>query len=134
MTIKELAPYLPYELKVHHLSWNTELIMDSDGGSVTSLSIDDVPEYAAPILRPLLDLTKEIEHNGEIITPIFHLQDVHPDYHVYEENNECYIQDLCNLNMFYMLNCIKYSAKLFEWHFDVFGLIEKGEAIDINTL
>ena len=24
--------------------------------------------------------------------------------------------------------------KLFEWHFDVFGLIEKGLAIDINTL
>ena len=24
--------------------------------------------------------------------------------------------------------------KLFEWHFDIFGLIEKGLAIDINTL
>jgi hypothetical protein len=24
--------------------------------------------------------------------------------------------------------------KLFEWHFDVFGLISKGLAIDINTL
>lgn len=24
--------------------------------------------------------------------------------------------------------------KLIEWHFDVFGLIEKGLAIDINTL
>ena len=24
--------------------------------------------------------------------------------------------------------------QLFEWHFDVFGLIEKGIAIDINTL
>jgi hypothetical protein len=24
--------------------------------------------------------------------------------------------------------------KLFEWNFDVFGLIEKGRAIDINTL
>jgi hypothetical protein len=25
-------------------------------------------------------------------------------------------------------------GKLFEWHFDVFGLIEKGLAIDINTI
>ena len=25
-------------------------------------------------------------------------------------------------------------SKLIEWHFDVFGLIEKGLAIDINTL
>ena len=30
----------------------------------------------------------------------------------------------------------KYSviSKLFEWHFDVFGLINKGLAIDISTL
>ena len=26
------------------------------------------------------------------------------------------------------------AQKLFEWHFDVFGLIEAGLAIDINTL
>ena len=25
-------------------------------------------------------------------------------------------------------------CKLLEWHFDIFGLIEKGLAIDINTL
>jgi hypothetical protein len=25
-------------------------------------------------------------------------------------------------------------VKLFEWHFDVFGLIDAGLAIDINTL
>ena len=26
------------------------------------------------------------------------------------------------------------AIKLIEWHFDIAGLIEKGEAIDINTL
>ena len=29
---------------------------------------------------------------------------------------------------------IELFQKLFEWHFDVFGLIEKGLAVDINTL
>jgi len=33
-----------------------------------------------------------------------------------------------------VLHQLQLFEKLFEWHFDVFGLIEKGLAIDINTL
>ena len=78
-----------------------------------------------PIVHPLSNLTKEIEHNGEVFIPqdkiweIFAVKIEEPIKH-------------------YDLKIIQYPfnvvIKLIEWHFDIAGLIEKGEAIDINTL
>jgi hypothetical protein len=39
-----------------------------------------------------------------------------------------------NESPLYQVGGYKEMQKLFEWHFDVFGLIEKGLAIDINTI
>ena len=82
-----------------------------------------------PILRPLSDLTKEIEHNGEKFVPI-----------VYLCNSELYgysdLRYMINSNNFNSIESLSFKSfnKIMEWHFDVFGLIEKGLAIDINTM
>jgi len=39
-----------------------------------------------------------------------------------------------NGDIFHVPHQFELWSKCFEWHFDVFGLIEKGLAIDINTL
>lgn len=84
-----------------------------------------------PILRPLSLLIKEIEINGEKFVPSSRLYrdfDLSPNYYgrlgmLFNGNG---IDD--PIHGYLVVN------KLFEWHFDVFGLIEKGLAIDINTL
>lgn len=92
-------------------------------------------------LRPLSDLTKPIEHNGEMFVPIKELCNLYgAKFDKPYQNNMCAgfiygfaAHDVLNLkniekNEFWKIH------KLIEWHFDIVGLIEKGEAIDVNTL
>ena len=83
-----------------------------------------------PILHPLSDLTKEIEHNGEKFVPIERLSKL---------NGMSAIRDMDTIALYIQesgLNFIPYVIinLLVSWHFDIAGLIEKGEAIDINTI
>lgn len=149
MELKHLATYLPYGLKFYDevsektfdaLSFITKPIQDylNYMGSIDQLLKD---EKLKPILRPLSDLTSKIEHNGERFVPIEYFEIGDDDKYPYEFDNG-------NIKLIQKLKTIKkYSTyfdisflpfevvrQLIEWHFDVFGLIEKGEAIDINTL
>jgi hypothetical protein len=76
-------------------------------------------ENVKPILRPLSDLDKEITHDGKTFNPKFVIDMAFPSERM-------------------GLNPATWShrvvTKLQEWHFDVFGLIDNGLAIDINTL
>jgi len=76
-----------------------------------------------PILRPLSLLTKEIEHLGERFVP--YDTNIFTKYRM----NTLHPKHINIVGMPYW--CVQ---KLIEWHFDVFGLIEKGLAVDINTL
>lgn len=118
---------------------------------------------AKPIYHPLSDLTKEIKHNGEKFVPIVKIAEmafspisktIITNYSLGQNNNNVFIEftqndmDLvCNYskkwNHFelkkenkYLLILGQYELyqKLFEWKFDVFNLIEKGLAIDVNIL
>lgn len=73
-----------------------------------------------PILRPLSDLTKEIEIDGKKFTP-------NKVLHWNNEGREIF---------FIYPETTSYSdiQQLYEWHFDVHGLIKSDLAIDINTL
>ena len=75
------------------------------------------------ILRPLSDLTKEIEHNGERFVPI--------EYFLGDDDvlilNAVQINDLSYLPY----NLIQ---KLLSWNFDIFGLIESGLAVNLNEI
>ena len=120
LELKHLAPYLPYclniyinDLRDHVNNFTLELYKD--------ISLKDVIDNEnKPILRPLSYLTKQIEHNGEKFLLIDFLLD--KDIIVY------------NPNIDYRLLRFGDIEKLLKHHFDVFGLIDKGLAIDINTL
>lgn len=77
-----------------------------------------------PILHHLSDLIKPIEHNGEILT-LSEMLDLAPN----EMSLNHFISMIQNKHISIMELMI-----LIEHHFDIAGLIEKGEAIDVNTL
>lgn len=69
LTIKELAPYLPYDLTVmgNIRGIDTECCL-------TTWNIEShIQGQSKPLLRPLYSLTEEIEHNGEKFVPIIEL-------------------------------------------------------------
>ena len=135
LELKHLAAYLPYNLEMKGLDGSIALLNCDSGISLGKYGIEWVlrTQKAKPILRPLSDLTKEIEVNGEKFVPIEWLI---KNYTIYRYQ---FIED-----KFYSLNFSKYVLytempydvvqKLHEWHFDTFGLIDAGLAIDINTL
>jgi hypothetical protein len=76
-----------------------------------------------PILRPLSDLNKIIEINGEVFVPTSKMTlDADLDLDAYERS---YV----NLDEF-----LDNYFLLLSWHFDIFGLLEQDLAVDINTL
>lgn len=119
LELKHLAPYFPYRLNMCKIDNGKYFIVDLQILNI----IRDYDDWK-PILRPLSDLTKEIEHNGKTFVPIEELE----GYHDFSVMNFEWIGK----------NPLRYPysiiQKLFEWRFDVFGLIDAGLAIDINTI
>jgi hypothetical protein len=123
LEIKHLAPYLPYKILVGDGRTPFEL---------TRSNLSNVSQYITEIyLRPLSDLTKEIEHKGEKFVPIewfeekYYTLDLHKQcLKLLEEDGENWINQSD-----YML-----VQHLIEWHFDIFGLIENNLAININLI
>lgn len=135
--LKYLAAYLPYRVKATsgcftHTEKGNVLILHN----LTTNTINDAYDNSwRLILRPLSDLNKEIEHNGEKFIPIDELS-----YLISENNmgyNDHYI-DYENPDNVLFIDWTKQPffiiEELLEWHFDIFGLIEKNFAIDINTI
>ena len=142
LELKHLAPYLPYNLKVSKLHvMHTCLGI----GSIDHILTTQKEAYK-PILRPLSDLTKEIEINGEKFVPIVELAKIaYPDL-VWEFDRTRAISEwkkepayfFFQKNSFFAClfnnaipNQIVLFNKLFEWHFDVFGLINQGLALPL---
>lgn len=129
MTKQEfLAISLPYKLRVniHHL---TNMIF----GSVWyTREFEDREIISKPILHPLTDLTKEIEHNGEVFVPTTRLKLLYE----FESDNVCEIRMYINSGWTSSISELPLDIvlQLISWHFDLFNGIESGEAIDVNTL
>lgn len=156
LQIKHIAPYLPYGLKcqlnrlgVFNLDeeypiphndiceitnlvkvgndWEVE-ISGSGDCSFGMIGLDEIEIF----LRPLSDLYKEID--GEVPADILFPKEFYSLIDFYEEHNrenqiQSFIKDGSNW-------CEPYSfwEYLFSKYFDVFGLIDKGLAIDKNTI
>ena len=143
LELKHLATYLPYSLKLIVSSVDGsdyELLtglISQNGQSIAQISntdyyLDDVEENdfsIAPILRPLSDLTKEIEINGEKFVPLdWFDKNYAPLECSHKEMQKHFMKDTLKTMPYLVIE------KLIEWHFDVFGLIENNLAININTL
>ncbi len=144
LTIEHLAPYLPYGLKlidhmgnkcnISYLSTKRIAFIDINGyGDVQKLNWRYASGKIKPILRPLSDLTKEIEVNVEkliVADIIFPKEEYKTDFERKVDIGALQLQNAISHS------CTFFSVVqvLFKYHFDVFGLIENNLAIDINTL
>jgi hypothetical protein len=150
LTIKHLSPYLPYDLKVktkignlilcqlnNCTKWEAWFYFEQESKNKKQIynfknltnshgiGRGFLLKEITPILRPLSDITKEIEVNGKTFVPFQLLRE--KGFHVSDEWIEEGINDSLN-------SAYEFVQLLIEWHFDVFGLIKKGLAIDINEL
>ena len=136
--LKDIAAYLPYGLKViyeEHFGLNDYEIKDINAVNVCSGTIEILCNHSyiwtdkyKTILVPLSDLTKEI--NGKIgLTELLKLNSFNTDLMSWEEQLEY-------LDIFTKKDLINLADALwmFEHHFDIYGLIDKRLAVDINTL
>ena len=111
---------------------NMEFIHDND------LIFSNCMKPMQVILHPLSDLTKPITvpgyNDGKEFVPIDILLP-ESDYIGIEYMRDEHIHDFINKNNRLDL-CYPFSfwQKLYQWHFDLEGLIRSGLAIDINTL
>lgn len=128
LELKHLAPYLPYELKILN-GWG-------DVKTLKYFHLDDEGngfiKHVKPILRPLSDLrtAKLFDNYGDekltAIEEFYGNWDLTPyDWVLTEVSDGKQLERLLELSY----NVID---KLLEHHFDVFGLIDNGLAIDIN--
>ena len=146
LELKHLAPYLPYGVKSMDVNTNEVRLVtllhatyDRETVGHNHLIYDGLlMSKHLLVLHNLSDLTKPITHEGQTFVPVDALNS---DGEVaFEYGKNAYGKDyLC----FYYadgLDSLSFSdiegirSKLLEWHFDVFGLIDKNLAIDINTL
>ena len=159
LELKHLAPYLPYSLKViddAHFEPTTLFGLDKNSVfTLTNVIWTFFYKEIKPILHPLSDLTKEIEHNGEKLVPAIELAKLSVELGFYKDVSPSMGFDYSIVNKpfgkmlkiskngqwvlivsFNNVDRLKHSfyEKLLEWHFDVFNLIPNNLAIDINTL
>lgn len=165
LELKYLAGYLPYKLKIktergiETMSTLTENCVNIDYEDIYWFGQKHEPDEFKPLLRPLSDLTKEIEVNGEkfipmielaklalsvkfLIKPIVDSQFLKVTFEGHNEDYSLLINkglDFCLSNVSLgrqhnvrISNQLQLFQKLYEWHFDIHGLIEKGLAIDMS--
>ncbi len=141
LEFKHLAAYLPYSLrgkmvmKSGKLSAGMDISLDMirDSGIANTNGRTDI-FIIKPILRPLSDLNRFIEHNGEMFVPLEELQDWQELY--MDKNRELCEKEDGSHKVWVLETTLSYKSVslLLEWHFDVFKLIENNLAIDINIL
>ena len=120
LELKHLAPYLPYELEVKVINDRKVLALNN---STLNISLDRVlkSDYCFPILRPLSEYKK------------------YPD--IIEQFSD-YSLEQFEIAFFSFVNCLNKLDKvnytimelMFKHHLDIFDLISKGLAVDINTI
>ncbi|TDQ27677.1 hypothetical protein [Tenacibaculum caenipelagi] len=132
---KHITPYLEHQVKcvitdeitkiidtIDSLHVNPDVLLTTTQGYDFYLDADCNDCALELALRPLSYLKKRfLTEHGWIDL-----------YETFNENERSQILR----NDFNPLTMLSYTSiqRVFEWHFDVFGLIEKGLAVDINTL
>lgn len=145
LKLEHLTPYLPYGLRAlfghDGVRIMTVCTRSHVGRNLECGSGNFIYTYnrVKPILRPLSDLTKEIEHDGEKFVPNVKLKHIRIGIDIYKPLNldrplEINIETENYSQQIDLYDGYLVVQKLIEWHFDVFGLIDKDLAVDINTL
>jgi hypothetical protein len=139
LELKHLAPYLPYKVKCRSKTTGTVFTITgfNDRKDITTFGDLVMSKFESTqlLLRPLSDLTNEIEIDGKKLIPIHELIIIADGYVSDEENYSYWWYSYINGISQYSVDVHrKIENKLYEWIFDIFGLIKKGIAVDINTV
>jgi hypothetical protein len=131
MTKQEFMAFsLPYGLKCKELGLNEIFTLNPKLYSLIELL--NWSNAYQPLLRPLSDLNKPIEHKGEKFIPLHKLLEV-SNFDLSKMSEREITGYMGMLSTPYLINICDLPLYL-QWHFDLFGGIESGEAIDVNTL
>lgn len=138
LTLAHLAPYLPYGVKIirsSHYRGNTIIVewgirncsdypvVGYYEGNPHGIMLSEVK----PILRPLSDLTVEFfkeNIDNDIVDFLINCEPEHDHFSV----------EVCDKVIGWTAISYEEYQLFFKNHFDVFGLIEKGLAVYINTI
>lgn len=146
LTIEQLAPYLPYQLKIRtsssdaKFSGNVLYGIKKNEFGVNMFQCAELKwwriEQIKPYLRPLSSLTKEIVHNGRAFIPakeLFECCDFERDLGMPDEIEQAGIfrSEYIDHDQI-MCYPLSFWKKLHEYHFDLYGLLDAGLALPIN--
>lgn len=141
LQLKHIAPYLEHNLRLEITQGGSQATADKycmlTGVYVIKKQLciwsgafgyGEKKFVVKPLLRPLSDLYKEINNNGKTFIPADELS-CYKMYGRFHHGKEVVKQMLKE-------NIIGYGdiQKLLALHFDVFGLIKRGLAKDINSI
>jgi len=136
LELKYLSPYLPYDVRIARFTANDKFKRVEYSLRAGNLQEVVRCDNLKPILRPLSDLTKEINlHDDFFAIPIENMTGYKLDGNI----------SVAPTTVRYLYGCSKGEieakfldywviVQLLEWHFDIFNLIENNLAIDINTI
>ena len=127
LKIKHLALYFPYDLK---LMVEIEGILDREIKSLKWINYYRT-DYSNiyPILRPISDFG-----DSDDTKKVLEFIGSEKWCEVYDYYFNVWFDDLCNIDKLILQAPFEIFQYFLANHFDVFGLIKKGLAIDINTL
>lgn len=139
ITLRELAAYLPYGVRYKDSYAGDISTRILNGNSIEHWKCGHIKPLILH-LRPLSDLTKEIEVNGEMCIPIdWFEKNVNKTISFFQAMNLNYSLNIDIETENYAQTIDLYNGylviqKLLEWHFDCFNLIGRGLAIDLNSI
>lgn len=152
---KHIAPYLPFKLQMmmescvasrepnidvlSGIQYDGLLLLGTGGRfGFTQREFKDVK----PILHSMGDIDIKMDELRELFHDTTESKDGSATFTrtlIFDDGFKIKVEDYYytsdNVNIYYEdINDFEIYQKLFEWHFDVFNLIEKGLAIDKKTL
>jgi len=133
--LKEVLPYIPYNVQAQDEHGNLRTVtIEHQTYDQKTVGINHVLcnglffKRHTLVLRPISDLVKEIEHNGEKFVPIemFEIGDDAKDFLEFDHGNIKLIRSLESLAKHAIVNDVNYLPfgvvqKLYEWHFKIFA-------------
>ena len=124
LELKHWSSYLPYDVKIVESYWSyrfLEQVTEVITLDFSNIGIYFYDEYSNLALRPMSDLNKEVDINGETFTPAERIKKMYPSDTFSSTKNIAQWS-------------YRIVQQLLEWHFDIYGLIDEGLAININEL
>jgi hypothetical protein len=123
LELKHLSAYLPYNIEIEHPTMFSGKKEISELRSLNERSVEIEHRMyveissCKPLLRPLSQLTQEIDYNEERFVPMDRIKRMYPSDTFSSTSNIAQWS-------------YRIVEKLLSWHFDLFGLLENNLAIE----